>query len=406
MLWRSPPTRRTRGVGVPDTPLDATPTLTPGTFATSAHPQRRRRAALLGAGMLLLWRGYCRTPDAAPSHVGTATIPGGRRIVVSLKTIPSRIRYIEPTLTSLLAQQTLPLDELYLVLPRTRWILRKGEKINYELPGFLQALTQTEPRLTILRPKYDYGPVDKILYALERESGPSTHLIYLDDDVLYHPDLVRLLVSKSREYPASVVALSGCTLRSNFRQIRHGLPRARYDVPPYLYYPLSATASLPHDETVDIVQGFAGVLVRPAFFDLPAFVALVQNVTPDHDIWKADDFIISAHLASRNITRRLVAGTAVTRIHWKAATVDNVSSTMHRQVLQAAVALQRRLGIWSGHAFVDYLALDDYWKDLLDCEAGHALQCERAAAVDSEIMMTQKLATWLLDKKFVLPPPP
>mmetsp|Transcript_8645 Transcript_8645/g.17697 ORF Transcript_8645/g.17697 Transcript_8645/m.17697 type:complete len:137 (+) Transcript_8645:304-714(+) len=79
---------------------------------------------------------------------------------------------------------------------------------------------------------------------------------------------------------------------------------------------------------------------------------------------------------------------------------------MNRQVLQAVVALQRRLGIWSGHAFVDYLALDDYWKDLLDCEAGHALQCERAAAVDSEIMMTQKLATWLLDKKFVLPPPP
>lgn len=307
------------------------------------------------------------------------------RIVASFKTIPSRIQHIEPTLTSLLDHQTMPLDKLYIVLPRTKWIFKKEETLTYEIPSFLSNLAKTDPRFTILRPEYDYGPIDKMLYAIQEESDDSvssvstTKLIYLDDDVIYHKDLVRTLVDKSVEYPDSVVALSGCTLKSNFRQISHNFPRGRYDKHPNLYYPLSGTQSLPEDEVVDIVQGFAGVLIQPSFFDIPYFLELVRAVTRHHDIWKADDYIVSGYLATLNITRRLVVGHVVPEINKKCATKDNVATHMYRQVMQAAFELRRRLGIWIEHDFVDYLSLDSYWKDLIDCEAGHSAHCQKAA---------------------------
>lgn len=364
------------------------------------------------------------------TSIGIPSVHPRRRIVVSLKTIPSRIEYIEPTLASLLAHQTMPLHTLYLVLPKTKWMLpkEKGSSkriiLHYEIPGFLKNLTETEPRLEILRPKFDFGPVDKILFALERESklllpslSTSTNLIYLDDDVLYHRDLVRTLVTKGLEYPDSVVALSGCTLKSHFRQIKHQFPRSIYDTHPNLYYRLSGTDSLPNDEVVDIVQGFAGVLVRPPFFDLAEFIDLVKAITLEGDIWKADDYIISAHLEHRNITRQLVVGHVVPTIHKEAATKDNVGNRMHRQTMQAAFALRNRLDIWSGYDFVDYLSLDKYSKDLMDCEAsgGGGVSCKRAAAAsdnsthqtsgDTIRAMPREKATKLLDAK-LLPLPP
>ena len=117
------------------------------------------------------------------------------RIVVSLTTIPSRIRYIESTLASVHVAPRL-------VLPQTKWVLDPGTPTNYVIPGFLKNLTTTDDRLELLTPDYDYDPVDKMLFALTREaerllSSSRTNLIDVDDDVLYHKDLVRTLVTMS-----------------------------------------------------------------------------------------------------------------------------------------------------------------------------------------------------------------
>ena len=305
-----------------------------------------------------------------------------QRIVVSLTTMPSRIPSIESTLTSLLTYQTMPLDKLYLVLPQTKWVLDKGKPMHYEIPEFLTNLTNTDDRLEILKAEYDYGPVDKMIYALTRESDMSpstTNLIYVDDDVIYHKDLVRTLMTKGLEYPDSLVALSGCTLKSHFRQITHQFPRELYDKHPNLYYRLSGTESLPSDEVVDIVQGFAGVLVRPAFFDVAEFWEFVENVTLESNIWRSDDFIISAYLEHRNVTKWLVVGEAVHTIHKKAATKDNLGNGMHRNAMQAAYHLRSKQGVWSKFDFVDYRSLEERWRDLVDCEAGHDSYCKKAA---------------------------
>ncbi len=349
------------------------------------------------------------------------------RIVVSLKTMPSRIQYIEPTLSSVLTHQSMAVDKLYLVLPRTKWILtsnhdstnnNESEAIHYDLPDFLTNLTKHDERLAILRPEYDYGPVDKILYALQEEEQfkpDTTKLIYLDDDVLYHKNVVKTLVEKSEEYPDSVVALSGCTLRSHFRQIAHRFPRQKFDKHPNLYFVLSGSESLTNDETVDVVQGFAGVLVKPSFFDVAQFTELVRSVTRIHDVWKADDYIISGYLEHRKVPKTVVVSDALSTIHKSAATKDNLGTGMHRQTMQAAHELQSRLKIWSPHEFVDYLSLEEYWRDLMDCEAGHKRGCQRAEETRNNVhqqdnstrgeVITRHYATKLLDD-YLLPRPP
>lgn len=268
-------------------------------------------------------------------------------------------------------------------------------------------MAKEDKRLVILTPEYDYGPVDKMLHPLLEESslhGLNAKLIYLDDDVTYDGNLVRALVNKSEEYPNATVAFSGCSLRSHFRQISHKFPRKEYDKHPNLYYPLSGSPSLPEDEMVDIVQGFSGVLVQPQFFDMSNFLSLVQAVTRHHDVWKADDFIISGYLASRNIMRHLVTSDIGFKINSDSANVDNVGRAMHRQVMQAAHDLKQRLGIWTEHEFVDYLSLDPLWKDLIDCEAGHSAHCEAMGLSStrniSRHVVTQKEATQLLDSHF------
>ena len=317
------------------------------------------------------------------------------RIAVSLTTIPSRIKHIEPTLTSLLTHQSMALDKLYLVLPKTKWILTKpanvSKSLHYEIPKFLTNLTKHDDRVEILRPEYDYGPVDKVIYALKEEDQRAklltndaastqinTKIIYLDDDVIYHNDLVKTLVTKSFEYPDSVIALSGAKLKSHFRQITHRFPRGRYDKHPNLYYLLSGSESLLNDEIVDVVQGFAGVLVSPSFFDIPTIFELVKTVTRKEDIWKADDFIISAYLEYAQIPKRVVASQTLSTFYKPAAKTDNLGNGMHRQAMQAAHDLQSRLKIWQEHTFVNYVSLEAYWRDLMDCEAGHPSGCKGA----------------------------
>jgi hypothetical protein len=106
---------------------------------------------------------------------------------------------------------------------------------------------------------------------------------------------------------------------------------------------------------VDIVQGFTGVLARPAFFDVAEFWEFVKNDTLEGNIWRSDDFIISAYLEHRNVTKWLVAGEAVHTIHKKAATKDNLWKGMHRNAMQAAYHLRSKLGVWSKFDFVDYM---------------------------------------------------
>ena len=308
-----------------------------------------------------------------------------RRIVVTMKTIPSRVKHIAPTLDSLLFNQSMSFDKFYVTLmPHRDWKVknnphllnnnRKNEDVT--LPRFLRSHVD-EGRITLLRPEYDYGPVDKMLHALEKErKHTNCTIIYLDDDVIYHPSLIENLVLKSWVYPDAAIGFSGTKLRSNFRQIKHR--NLKDDRHPNLFYPLSGTKTFQHDVRVDILQGFAGVVIRPRFFDYPEFLKFVQDATQQSSglVWKADDFIIGAYLEYRNVPRWIVSGGTNPVINKVPSETQPLHKMMHLQTLEAVFYLQQTLKIWKNLTFVDILSQPSEIVNLINCEAsGNRLFC-------------------------------
>ena len=283
------------------------------------------------------------------------------RLVVSLSTIPSRIHLLEPTLKSLIDKQTRKPDLLYLVLPKKR---KPDMLLNYTIPPFIERY-QRRGKLKILTPEWDYGSISKILPTLVQEPSDAS-IVYLDDDVLYDQTLLQTLMSKSLQYPGCAICLSGVLLRNHFRQVGH--TELHKNQHPYLFCQTTGTL-LFGEAAVDIAQGFMGVLVQPSYFDVRKLQRLVERVDLPDGVRKSDDFIVSAHLETQNITRMLVEGTP-SRVRQDAASIDKLSVYMYMHAMEAACFLQRELGIWADHKFVNPALLSEPERNAIHCEAG------------------------------------
>ena len=101
----------------------------------------------------------------------------GKRVVISLTTIPSRIDKIKPTLISIL-DQTMKVDQIYINIP---YFSLKGEE--YIIPEWLIKLHN----IKINRVEKDYGPSTKLLPILKKEKNL---IIVVDDDVIYGSRMV------------------------------------------------------------------------------------------------------------------------------------------------------------------------------------------------------------------------
>lgn len=259
----------------------------------------------------------------------------------------------------------MPHDKFFLTLPLKSW--RTQSPVTYDIPDFLKPY-QDKGMVTVLRPEYDYGPVGKMLYALNEAPSKDSRIIYIDDDVDYDSNLVRNLVRKSIEYPNAAVAFSGCKLRSNFRQVSHWSRSG--DRHPNLFFPVSGTETFDGEAKVDIVQGFTGVLIRPSFFDFDELLRLaVETATEGSTVWKSDDVILSAYMEHRNVTRMLVDGGTFPVLNKKAAVTNRLSEFMNLHIVEAVYYLQQRLGIWRDYTFLNMDELSDEVIDLMKCEA-------------------------------------
>lgn len=123
--------------------------------------------------------------------VGVSPVPGGAegpgscnglstgRVVFSVTTIPERLPYIKPMIDSLI-RQSYKLDKIHITV---------GPAItNDKLPDWFQ---EFDEQVNVNHMSIDYGPVMKLLGALEEEENGNTLIIYGDDDVVYGKDLVR-----------------------------------------------------------------------------------------------------------------------------------------------------------------------------------------------------------------------
>lgn len=191
------------------------------------------------------------------------------RVVVSLSTIPSRVKTLNTVLESLL-NQTYPIDLIYINLPH--W--SKRERCEYPLPE------KVDPnRIRILRCE-DYGPITKLYPVLAQETDPETLIITVDDDCNYSSDRIETLVRWAKEFPDAAIGGAGITV-------------GRWHN--YLGYVRNTSVLTP----VSILEGYSGCAYRRKFFQDD----LIDYSDAPKEAFYHDDFWISGSLALKGIPR-------------------------------------------------------------------------------------------------------
>lgn len=205
-------------------------------------------------------------------------------VIVTLTTLPSRIDRIGPTIKSLLNQTVAP-RAIRINLPASS----RREGRAYAVPDWLSGLRS----VTLAPCLVDYGPASKLLPALA-DATPAQRLLVVDDDRIYHRDLVESMAARSDAHPDAAVAASGWDA-----------PADLTDRPTTLAATLLGRAPAPIKCTrvhgardVDVMQGLAGYIVKPSFFDLAAIAD--YESAPDAAFF-VDDVWISAHCRARKI---------------------------------------------------------------------------------------------------------
>jgi len=211
------------------------------------------------------WDDYC------------ARNPNRSDIVICLTTTPSRITRLEGTLKSLLYQSRRP-QAIRLHIPD----YSQREQRPYPIPAYLCELKSVE----IVR-CVDFGPATKLIPALEAYESQQLLLI-VDDDRLYPPDLVETFARAAAAMPDAALGMSGWIVPDDLTDRPATLlDHIRQRTPA----PVKSTR-MQQSRRVDILLGYAGYLVRPAFF---ARAALVDYSGAPTAAFYVDDVWIGAH---------------------------------------------------------------------------------------------------------------
>jgi hypothetical protein len=226
---------------------------------------------------------WLRRQDLHDLDRAAAENPRRNDVVVTLTTLPSRVDRIELTLKSLLRQTVSP-RTIRLNVPR----ISRREQRPYAIPERLRTL-----RSVIVVECDDYGPSTKLIPAL-LEAAPDDRLLVVDDDRVYQPSFVEQMTDRSNSHPDVAVAASGWDA-----------PADLTDRPTTLAATLAGRAPAPIKCTrvrgareVDVMQGLAGYLVKPRFFDRDA---LADYTHAPEAAFFVDDVWISAHCRARKV---------------------------------------------------------------------------------------------------------
>ncbi len=165
-----------------------------------------------------------------------------------------------------ITKQNAPISKIYLNIPH----IFARDNLEYIIPKWLE----DNQNITILRTK-DYGPATKLLGVLEQVDMPQdTIIVTLDDDIKYKNNVVLHLAYSAMLNPDKAIGLSGTNIytRDEVKQ-KHDLSlglKTRYNT----------------NESVAILQGYAGIAYRRKFFsndiykisDLPPFCIQSDDV--------------------------------------------------------------------------------------------------------------------------------
>lgn len=122
-------------------------------------------------------------------------------IYIALTTVPVRLNnwdLFKRNLDSLLFQKTDKEYNVILSIPQ-----------SYEIPYDLLKYIESHPKLFIAREALDYGSITKIIGVLKYSTEPNDIIIALDDDYVYHEDMLEYHLKKLSEYPDHAICFKG-----------------------------------------------------------------------------------------------------------------------------------------------------------------------------------------------------
>jgi hypothetical protein len=215
--------------------------------------------------------------DLAALDRACAAAPQRSDIIISLTTIPSRIGFLADTLKSLMAQ-TRPPAAIRINLPA----FSRRENRPYDVPPWLSALASVR-----LASCEDYGPATKLLPTLAA-CAPGQPILVVDDDRIYAPQMIATLEAAAAAHPGAAIGLGGWIAPADLTDRPTTILSNLLQQPPA---PIRS-ARIRKPVAVDILQGVAGYLVRPEFFDLAA-ITDYSAAPPAARL--VDDVWISAH---------------------------------------------------------------------------------------------------------------
>ena len=204
------------------------------------------------------------------------------RIVASMTTLPKRLKFIYPTLETLL-NQSLKLDRIYIHIPsKTK---RTGEK--YDQKELDQIEKYGNGRIKINYIQEDFGPITKIAPITDVENDKNTYVLSVDDDVLISKNAVEKLYIKSFIYPDSVLGFGGLCI-------------GRF--PGYIQF----VTNNPTDIEVDWLQGVHCILYPLKTLNKKEMV--YEEKGDPKELWMNDDHKIAYYLEKKGIQRISVEG--------------------------------------------------------------------------------------------------
>ena len=128
--------------------------------------------------------------------------------IITLTTIPSRLSVEQPegikSCVESLCTQNYEDYEIHFNIPHKN-LLTSAE---YTIPEWLSS----NSRIKIFRTE-DLGPATKLIPTVTRVQDPETIIVVVDDDLVYHPDMLKTQILNQEKWKESVVGYDGLRSR-------------------------------------------------------------------------------------------------------------------------------------------------------------------------------------------------
>jgi len=206
-------------------------------------------------------------------------------LIIFLSTVPERLNDnsetgLKKVITSLCEQNDNDY-EIHFEIP----YIYKVTNNPYIIPDWMYEYKLKYPHLKIFRPE-DMGPATKFVPALLRIKNPETILLIVDDDLIYHPDMIKEHRRWQNEYPDKVIAYAGAGVKTPMYPGEHSLRD-------------SWIACVTQVRETTSIQHYKSVSHKRKIFDDDFFKYYYGRTT-------CDDSLLSVYCMDKNITMLIV----------------------------------------------------------------------------------------------------